>query len=76
MNIEDVLHNLEEIYPAILTYFKNNKFIIININDDDDNHNFFNKYNLNQTYMNIKNNIFNNVSSITPELNEVANLQH
>jgi GR25 family glycosyltransferase involved in LPS biosynthesis len=76
MNIEDVLHNLEEIYPVILTYFKNNNFIIININDDDNNHNFFNKYNLNQTYMNIKNNIFNNVSSIKPELNEEVHLQH
>ena len=49
----DILNNLHIIYHYILKYFEENNFLMININES----NIFEKYDLMNKYINLKNNI-------------------
>lgn len=53
-NIESILVNLNIIYPKILSYFEDNNFMIININEP----NIFSKHKIIGQYFNIKNTIY------------------
>ncbi len=52
-NTESILLNLNIIYPKILSYFEDNNFMIININEP----NIFSKHKIIEQYFNIKNTI-------------------
>lgn len=53
--INDIINNIDNIYPYILKYFEDNEFLIININEN----NIFDKYDIIHKYIELKNYIYN-----------------
>jgi len=56
-----VLNNIEQIYPHILHFFEENNFLIIDINKD----NIFDKYNITNKYIQLKNSLYNRITKTT-----------